>query len=210
MPRYTAFGVYFSPPSMRTKLKLRLPSPQPSEPQRSRSRFLWHNEPKQATQNTVVKKRAGQEDVDSDYLFVDAKREMPECSIPPITRHNPHSGRLSLFVFLRKSLVINLLHPICKLNYKEESVRKSHRVSETQSAKAEFSTVLRPIFRSFSESSEGKWIARVQPGWRRGKGTVSCPSACLLPLFGRDKFRMDTRPPCLRRIPGWVQRSPSR
>ena len=86
------FRVYFSPPSMRTKLKLRLPSLQPSARQRSRSRFLWHNEPRQVTQNTVVKRRAGQEDVHSDYLFVDAKGKCRNAR-PPITRHNPHFDR---------------------------------------------------------------------------------------------------------------------
>jgi hypothetical protein len=39
----------------------------------------------------------------------------------------------------------------------------SHTASPNTIGKAEFSTVLRPIFRSFTESSEGKWIARVQP-----------------------------------------------
>jgi len=35
--------------------QLRLPSPQPSARQRSRSQFLWHNEPRQVTQNIAAK-----------------------------------------------------------------------------------------------------------------------------------------------------------
>jgi NAD(P)-dependent dehydrogenase (short-subunit alcohol dehydrogenase family) len=37
--------------------------------QRNRSRFHWRSAPKQPTRNTVARKRAGQEDVDFDYLF---------------------------------------------------------------------------------------------------------------------------------------------
>jgi hypothetical protein len=48
---------------------LRLRCAQLSELQRSRSRFRCRNAPKQPTQNTVVKKRARQLAVDSDYLF---------------------------------------------------------------------------------------------------------------------------------------------
>ena len=43
----------------------------PSKPQRSRSRFLYRNAQKQPTRNTAARKRAGQEDVDSAYLFGD-------------------------------------------------------------------------------------------------------------------------------------------
>ena len=47
--------------------------------------------------------------MDSDYLFVDAKREIPKITNKfsralRITRHNPHCGRLSLFVCLHKLL----------------------------------------------------------------------------------------------------------
>ena len=59
---------------------------------------------------------------------------------------NPRFDRLSLFACLHKSLVINGFHQIHKLNYKEESVRKSHRVSNAIGR--EFSIVL--------VSSEGK------------------------------------------------------
>jgi hypothetical protein len=59
---------------------------------------------------------------------------------------NPRFDRLSLFACLHKSLVINRFHQIHKLNYKEESVRKSHRVSNAIGR--EFSIVL--------VSSEGK------------------------------------------------------
>ena len=38
---------------------------------------IWRSEP---TENTAGKKRARQEDVDSDYLFVDAKREIPKVT----------------------------------------------------------------------------------------------------------------------------------
>jgi hypothetical protein len=47
--------------------KSRLPSA--LESLRSRSRFRWRNAPKELTRNTAAKKRAGEEDVDSDYLF---------------------------------------------------------------------------------------------------------------------------------------------
>ena len=49
------------------QMKLRFAKP--SEPQRSRSRFCLRNAHRPATQNTVAKKQAGQEDADSDYLF---------------------------------------------------------------------------------------------------------------------------------------------
>jgi hypothetical protein len=49
--------------------KSRLRSARPSEQQPSRSRFRYRDAPKQATQNTVAKKRVRQEDVHSDYLF---------------------------------------------------------------------------------------------------------------------------------------------
>ncbi len=46
--------------------------------------------------NTAAKKRAGQEDVNSDYLFGDAKREMPKIKIKlawakgsPVITHIP-------------------------------------------------------------------------------------------------------------------------
>jgi hypothetical protein len=48
---------------------LRLRSAQPSESQRSRNRFRYRNVQRQPTQNTVGKKQAGWEDVDSDYRF---------------------------------------------------------------------------------------------------------------------------------------------
>jgi hypothetical protein len=50
----------------------------PSEPQKSRSRFRSRNAQKQPTQNTAAKKQARQENVESDYLFVDAKTEFPK------------------------------------------------------------------------------------------------------------------------------------
>src|SRR5262249_35747771 len=52
-----------------TRPKLRLLSAKPSESQRSRSRFRCRNVQKQPTQNIVGKKRAGQEETRSDYLF---------------------------------------------------------------------------------------------------------------------------------------------
>jgi hypothetical protein len=55
-------------------------------------------------------------------------------------------------------------------------------------------------------------IARVQPimeeGGAGGKGYRFLPKRMLAaPFVGRGKFRMDIRPPCLRRIPGWVQKT---
>jgi hypothetical protein len=43
--------------------------------QRSRSRFRWPNAQKQPTRNIVAKKRAGQRDVDFDYLSGDERGE---------------------------------------------------------------------------------------------------------------------------------------
>jgi len=44
-------------------------------------------------QNTGGKKRAAREDVDSAYLFVNAKREIPKISnewpVPTLALHNP-------------------------------------------------------------------------------------------------------------------------
>ena len=54
---------------MPTKPKLRLRCALPSKLQRSRSRFRYRNAQKQPTQNTVAKKRAGQEDAGSVCLF---------------------------------------------------------------------------------------------------------------------------------------------
>ena len=56
------------------RLKSRLRSARPSERQSSRSRSPWRSAPKQPTQNIAGKKRAGQEDVDSDYLFRDCSQ----------------------------------------------------------------------------------------------------------------------------------------
>ena len=60
------------------KPKLRLRSAKPSESHESRNRFRKRNAQKQLTQNTAGKKRTRQEDVDSDYLFIDAKKEIPK------------------------------------------------------------------------------------------------------------------------------------
>ena len=83
--------------------------------------------------NIAAKKGARQEDLDSDYLFNNANREIPKISnewlVPTLARHNPRFDRLSLFGCLHKSLGINGFHHTHKLNYKEELVRKSHRVS---------------------------------------------------------------------------------
>jgi hypothetical protein len=61
--------VCFSRPWVQMIPKSRIRSAQRSEPQRSRSPFRYRNGLKQPTHNIVGKKRAGQEDVDSDYLF---------------------------------------------------------------------------------------------------------------------------------------------
>jgi hypothetical protein len=124
---------------------------------------------------------------------------------------NPHFDRLSLFVCRYKSFVINCLHQYNKLNYKKESIRKVTPRLQTQSVKAELSTVLRPNFRSFSGEFRGE-MDRPRSAWMeewRSRGRVpflAQTRAC----WPRGKFRMDTRPPCLRRIPRWVQRLPSR
>jgi hypothetical protein len=47
----------------------------PSESHSSRSPFRWRNVQKQLTRNTAREKRTRQDDVDSVYLFVDAKKE---------------------------------------------------------------------------------------------------------------------------------------
>jgi hypothetical protein len=54
---------------VRTRPKLRVHFAKPSAPQRSRSRFRWRHAQKQPTQDTVGKRRAGEEPVDFDYPF---------------------------------------------------------------------------------------------------------------------------------------------
>src|SRR5215469_2219260 len=55
-----------------TRPKSRLRLAKPSELQRSRSRFRWRNARKQPMRSTFARKRADQEDLDSDYLFADS------------------------------------------------------------------------------------------------------------------------------------------
>src|SRR6201995_4629108 len=66
-----AVSVAFSRLWVLRRPKLRLRSARPSKSQRSRSRFHWRHAQKQPTRNTVAKKQAGQEDVDSTCLFVE-------------------------------------------------------------------------------------------------------------------------------------------
>src|SRR6516225_6772717 len=80
MPSCTCFAECFSRLLELTRLKLRLRSAPPSTQQRSRSRFHWRNVQKQPMQNIAGKKRAGQEDVDSDCLF--ANLPLHSCSVP--------------------------------------------------------------------------------------------------------------------------------
>jgi hypothetical protein len=122
VPNCAGSVVYFSRLWVLRRPKLRLRSAQPSKSQRSRSRFHWRHAQKQPTRNTVAKKQAGQEDVESIYLLIELIVR-PRVGIR-IAHHNPHSGRLSLFVCLHKSLIINEFHQTHKLNCKEESVRK--------------------------------------------------------------------------------------
>ena len=68
-PNCNGSAVCFLPPWMPPRPRLRLHFEKPSESQGSKGRFRWRNAPKQPTRNTVAKKRAGQEDTDSDYLF---------------------------------------------------------------------------------------------------------------------------------------------
>src|SRR5260370_16978542 len=65
----TGFAVCLSRLWVLRRPKLRLRSAQPSTPDGCRSRFHWRNGQKQPTQNIAAKKRARQEDADSDYLF---------------------------------------------------------------------------------------------------------------------------------------------
>jgi serine/threonine protein kinase len=55
---------------------LTLPFAKPSESRESRSRFQWRNAPKEPTQNIARKKQVRQEDVNFDYLLVNAKRAL--------------------------------------------------------------------------------------------------------------------------------------
>jgi hypothetical protein len=66
---------------------LRLRSAQPSKSQKSRSRFHWQHAQKQPTRNTVAKKQAGQEDLESIYLLIELiARPRVGSGLPP---HNP-------------------------------------------------------------------------------------------------------------------------
>src|ERR1700752_237107 len=71
VPNCTGSAGCFSRLWAPTKYKFRLRSPKPSESHGGRSRVRYRNAPKEPTRNTVAKKRACQEDVDSDYLFGD-------------------------------------------------------------------------------------------------------------------------------------------
>ena len=70
-PYFFVCAVFFSRLWALTRPRLNPRFARPSESQRSRNRFCGRNAPKQRTQNTVAKKRAPQEDVDSDSLFDD-------------------------------------------------------------------------------------------------------------------------------------------
>jgi hypothetical protein len=77
-----------------TQPKLRPRSAQPSESHMSRSRFRWRNAQKQPTQNIAGKKRARQEEVDSDYLFANFL-QLPAFRSPPRPRNpSPFSAEL--------------------------------------------------------------------------------------------------------------------
>src|SRR3974390_3033447 len=95
VPNCTASTGCFSRLWAPTKYKFRLRSAKPLESQRSRSRFHWRNAPKQPTQNTAAKKRAGWEDVYFDYLLVTLAAHF----------HRNPPGRGQLAVFLRCSLL---------------------------------------------------------------------------------------------------------
>ena len=70
MLNYTGSVVSFSRLLVRTRPILMLRSAEPSEsPHGSRSRTRSRNAPKTLTKNIAGTKLAGQEDVDSDYLF---------------------------------------------------------------------------------------------------------------------------------------------
>jgi hypothetical protein len=71
----TGSEVCFSRLLAQTRPKLRRRSTMPSESHSSRSPFRWRNARKQPTQNTVAKRQVRQENVDSNCLFVDAKRK---------------------------------------------------------------------------------------------------------------------------------------
>jgi hypothetical protein len=68
------FAVCFSRLWVLRRPKLRLHFARPSTTHGSKSRSHWGNALKEPTQNIADKKRVRQEDVDSDYLFVDAKK----------------------------------------------------------------------------------------------------------------------------------------
>ena len=69
VPNCTGSVACFSRLSVLTRPRLRLRSAQPSRLQGSRSRFQWRKGRKHPTQNTAAIKRAGQENVEADYLF---------------------------------------------------------------------------------------------------------------------------------------------
>jgi serine/threonine protein kinase len=69
--------------------KLRLHSAQQSKPQRSRNPFRYRNAPKQPTRNTIAKKRAGQEGVESGCHF-DSRLQRSASSL-----NLPGSGTVS-------------------------------------------------------------------------------------------------------------------
>src|SRR4029077_10799512 len=75
--------------------KLRPRSAKPSESQGSRSRFRYRNALKEPTQNIAGKKRAGQQDVDSDYLFANFLQRPAFRSKSPFYQYRSGSGNAS-------------------------------------------------------------------------------------------------------------------
>src|SRR5258707_4696744 len=76
-------AVYFSQRSVPRRAKWSLRPTKQLEPKRSRNRFHWRTAQKYPTRNTAVKKRAGQGEADSGYLFADSSSSLFAFSTQP-------------------------------------------------------------------------------------------------------------------------------
>ena len=103
----TGCAASFSRLQVPTRAKSRLRSAIPSKSQESRNHFRLKSAQKQPTRNLVTKKRAGQEDVDSDYRFASYFHRFAFrsniLSEDRTQQVKPTRDSLSLFCLLRRT-----------------------------------------------------------------------------------------------------------
>jgi hypothetical protein len=103
-------------PWVLTRLKLRLRSVKPSAQLSGGNRFHLSNARKQATQNTAGKRRARQEDVDSDYLLANSSGSLPFNRSTPcprnIRRSLPSCQTVPTVRFIGNNCPVGVIEPI--------------------------------------------------------------------------------------------------